>query len=84
MQQRVDSPLVLAFGSLPEGASARSVAPRTPLSLMKNGEGLPKNVHLLTAALLDKGRVLLRLAHLYQVASLYSMSLLAVQFCCIF
>ena len=67
MQQRVDSPLVLAFAQLPSGATTRSVAATKPLSLMKNAEGLPKNVHLLTLALLDKGKVLLRLAHLYQV-----------------
>ena len=69
MQQRVGSPLVLAFSPIPEVETtvAASRPAARPVSMMANEEGLPKNVHLLTLALLPESRVLLRLAHLYQV-----------------
>ena len=71
LQQRVSDPLVLAFA--PEGArgvggyQAALQALQAPRSALADPAGLPKNVHLLTLAAMPGQRVLLRLAHLYQV-----------------
>ena len=67
VQLRVNNPLVLAFHNVTW--PARQQAP-VRLPRLVNDEGLPRNVHLLTAALLPRDRILLRLAHLYAVSHL--------------
>jgi hypothetical protein len=71
LQQLVAAPLVLAFGELPVasapqggGLASADAARQQPFSILT--QALPPNVHLLTLQALGGGRVLLRLAHLYE------------------
>lgn len=67
-QQRLNDPPVLSFGPLPKQAAGGHLH-ETGLALRFSAlrNALPLNVHLLTLKALPKDRVLLRLAHLYQV-----------------
>jgi len=76
LQQLLAAPLVLAFGEVPvpttpgaEGLASADVdgaQQRTVRQFSILTEALPPNVHLLTLQALGGGRVLLRLAHLYE------------------
>ena len=72
LQQRVNDPLVAAFAAAP-GGQAGLAALRAPRSALADPAGLPKNVHLLTLAAMPENRVLLRLAHLYQVGAVHGL-----------
>ncbi|KAK9903926.1 hypothetical protein WJX75_000663 [Coccomyxa subellipsoidea] len=74
LQQRVNDPLVLTFGKAAAPTAGAAVgttqgllAAGAPVSFLADEAGLPKSVHLLTLKDNGDGRVLLRLAHLYQV-----------------
>ena len=63
LQQRLNDPLLVAFGPAPSAAG--NVLQQLRHSSM--AQALPLNVHLLTMKALEDGSTLLRLAHLYQV-----------------
>lgn len=67
-QQRLNDPPVLSFGPLPKQAAGGPLH-ESGLALHFSAlrSVLPINLHLLTLKALPKDRVLLRLAHLYQV-----------------
>lgn len=67
-QQRLNDPPVLSFGPLPKQAAGGPLH-KSGLALHFSAlrTALPFNLHLLTLKALPKDRVLLRLAHLYQV-----------------
>lgn len=70
LQQRVNDPLVLSFGKASSAGAAAGASQGlggAPVSFLADKDGLPKSVHLLTLKENGDGRVLLRLAHLYQV-----------------
>ena len=68
LQQRVNDPPILSFGSLPPPKDAASPI-RLAFSALAEPKGLPPNVQLLTLKDLGDGEVLLRLAHIFQVSS---------------
>ena len=62
-QQRLNDPLLVAFGPAPSALG-------NALQRLRHSsvaQALPLNVHLLTLKALEDGSTLLRLAHLYQV-----------------
>lgn len=67
-QQRLNDPPVLSFGALPRQAGGGPLHERgLALHFSAVKSALPFNLHLLTLKALPKDRILLRLAHLYQV-----------------
>ncbi|BDA45668.1 Lysosomal alpha-mannosidase [Coccomyxa sp. Obi] len=68
LQQLVNDPLILTFGKA-SGAGAAQTLPSSGMhtTFLADEAGLPKSVHLLTLKDNGDGRVLLRLAHVYQV-----------------
>ena len=68
LQQLINDPVLLSFGPRPSANSEGSFKAEYS-AMAQNKEGLPRNVQLLTAKLLEDDRVLLRLAHLFQVQS---------------
>lgn len=67
-QQRLNDPPVLSFGPLPKQAGGGPLhASGLALHFSALRTALPFNLHLLTLKALPRDRVLLRLAHLYQV-----------------
>lgn len=69
LQQQVNDPVLLAFGPVPSGWNVspnEAINSRFSALEGKNGS-LPDNVHLLTTQVLKDGRLLLRVAHLFQV-----------------
>jgi alpha-mannosidase len=76
LAQRVNDPLILTFGKAPDnssssGAAAAAGQPTTlaaaSRSFLADPDGLPGSVQLVTLKDNGDGRVLLRLAHVYQV-----------------
>lgn len=67
LQQSVNSPLLLAFASAPHGADGWKES-GLATSFHGIGAALPPNVHLLTLQALGKSTVLVRIAHLFEVA----------------
>lgn len=72
LQQRVNDPLVALFGLASEGAGRAILGSSGQRSFLQDTQGLPLNVHLLTLKDNGDGKVLLRLAHLYQVCLMHS------------
>lgn len=73
LQQLINDPVLVAFGPFPRAAAADgSTAPLQGRfsALSRSLKGLPPNVHLLTTKVLEDGRLLLRLAHLFQVQAM--------------
>lgn len=66
LQQLVNDPLVLTFGKA-SGAGAALQSSGKHTTFLADDAGLPKSVHLLTLKDNGDGRVLLRLAHVFQV-----------------
>ena len=78
LQQRVNDPLVALFGLAGEGANqaplgsfGQTLGSFRQRSFLQDPQGLPLNVHLLTLKDNGEGKVLLRLAHLYQVCPMH-------------
>ena len=67
LQQRVNDPLVPLFGRAAEGSDRAGLGSPGQKSFLQDPKGLPPSVHLLTLKDNGDGKVLLRLAHLYQV-----------------
>ena len=66
LQQLLNDPVLLAFGSAPTPEEAALGGERR-FSVLRSGHaGLPENVHLLTYQPLTEDTMLLRLAHLFQ------------------
>eukprot|EP01025_Chloroclados_australasicus_P041471 TRINITY_DN4390_c0_g6_i1.p1 TRINITY_DN4390_c0_g6~~TRINITY_DN4390_c0_g6_i1.p1 ORF type:complete len:1134 (-),score=134.28 TRINITY_DN4390_c0_g6_i1:1148-4105(-) len=72
VQQRVNDPPVLLFGALPDEAQENGI--RASWSFFEQGGGLPPNLHLLTLMEWEPSTLLVRLAHLYEVGSVPSLS----------
>lgn len=70
LQQQLNDPVLLAFGPVPaDPPSAPKDAVNGRFSALEGyNASLPHNVQLLTTKVLDDGQLLLRLAHLFQVA----------------
>lgn len=68
LQQLVNDPLILTFGKAANAGAAQTWQSRgAHTSFLADEAGLPKSVHLLTLKDNGDGRVLLRLAHQFQV-----------------
>ena len=70
LQQRVNDPLVPLFGRAAERPDRAALGSSGQRSFLQDPKGLPPNVHLLTLKDNGDGKVLVRLAHLYQVTKL--------------
>ena len=68
LQQLVNDPLVLTFGRASGAGALQALhSSGAHTTFLADEAGLPKSVHLLTLKDNGDGRVLLRLAHVYQV-----------------
>lgn len=67
LQQRVNDPLIPLFGRAANNSSEASQDMYGQTSFLQDPEGLPPSVHLLTLKDNGDGKILLRLAHIYQV-----------------
>ncbi len=72
LQQRVNDPLIPLFGRAAESSDRAALGSFGQMSFLQDPKGLPPNVHLLTLKDNGEGKVLLRLAHLYQVDILFT------------
>ena len=66
----MNDPLVPLFGRAAEDSDRAALGSSGQMSFLQDPKGLPPNVHLLTLKDNGDGKVLLRLAHLYQVTIL--------------
>lgn len=63
----MNDPLITLFGRAADRSGQALQHKRGQMSFLQDPNGLPPNVHLLTLKDNGDGRILLRLAHLFQV-----------------
>jgi alpha-mannosidase len=80
LQQRVNDPLIPLFGRAANKSGEASQDVYGQATFLQDPKGLPPNVYLLTLKDNGDGKILLRLAHIYQVCPIIGLRCCPLKF----